>query len=202
MRDALAAALRDSTTRLLFQDAGSGAWRDARGRPVAWPPDLGPDQALTTIGDDDEHHDVALVHDVALLDDRELLDAVSGLVLVGVRDERLTAGLRTAMSDLQESRHRIAEAADLERARIERDLHDGAQQRLVALRIRLELAEDLLSTDPGAGLRLVRQLGPEAEARSRSCAPSRTASTRRCWPIGVWSTRCDRLRCRRRCPSM
>jgi signal transduction histidine kinase len=164
MRDALAAALRDSTTRLLFQDAGSGAWRDARGRPVAWPPDLGPDQALTTIGDDDEHHDVALVHDVALLDDRELLDAVSGLVLVGVRDERLTAGLRTAMSDLQESRHRIAEAADLERARIERDLHDGAQQRLVALRIRLELAEELLSTDPGAGLRLVRQLGPEAEA--------------------------------------
>ena len=111
----------------------------------------------------DGRHDVALVHDVALLDDRELLDGVSGMVLAGWRHERLTADLGQAMTDLEDSRRRIAEAADLERARIERDLHDGAQQRLIALRIRLGLAEELLKTDPGAGVEEVHELGFEAE---------------------------------------
>jgi signal transduction histidine kinase len=163
MRDALAVALADSTTQLLFREPGSGAWHDARGRAVRWPPEQAPDRALTAIDTDDGRSDVALIHDVALLDDLELLDGVSGMVLAGLRHERLTADLERAMHDLEESRRRIAEAADLERARIERDLHDGAQQRLVALRIRLGLAEELLNTDPGAGVREVHELGFEAE---------------------------------------
>src|SRR6476661_3092123 len=85
------------------------------------------------------------------------------MVLATWRHERLTADLGRAMTELDESRRRIAEAADLERARIERDLHDGAQQRLIALRIRVTLAEELLKTDPGAGVRAVRELGVEAE---------------------------------------
>jgi hypothetical protein len=104
------------------------------------------------------------VHDGALLDDSELLGGVSGMVLAGSRHERLTADLGRAMTDLEESRRRIAEAADLERARIERNLHDGAQQRLVSLRIRLGLAEERLKTDPGAGTQLAKELGFEAEA--------------------------------------
>ena len=116
-----------------------------------------------------------------LLDDRELLDGVSGMVLASWRHERLTAELGQAMTDLDESRRRIAEAADLERARIERDLHDGAQQRLIALRIRLGLAEELLEERP----RRRRPGGARARvrgrsARSTSCAPSPAASTRRC----------------------
>jgi signal transduction histidine kinase len=67
------------------------------------------------------------------------------------------------MTDLYESRRRFSQAADLERARIERDLHDGAQQRLIALRIRLGLAEELLARDPGAGIAEVHELGFEAE---------------------------------------
>src|SRR5215212_11054206 len=67
------------------------------------------------------------------------------------------------MGDLEDSRRRIAEAADLERARIERDLHDGAQQRLVALRIRLGLAEEIFNTDPDAGVQEVHELGFEVE---------------------------------------
>jgi signal transduction histidine kinase len=164
MRDALAGALRDPSVDLLFTDPDSSAWRDARGDPVVWPPDVGPDRAVTTVGGDRERRDVALVHDAALLDDRELLDGVSGLVLAGWRHERLTAGLRTAMGDVAESRRRIAEAADVERARIERDLHDGAQQRLVGLRIRLGMAEELLTSDPATGVRVVKELGFEADA--------------------------------------
>jgi signal transduction histidine kinase len=163
MRDALAVALRDPTVQLLFRDADSGVWRDARGHERGWPPDLAADRAVTTLGVDGDP-DLAVVHDRALLDDRELLEAVNGMVLAGWRQERLTAELGRAMTDLEESRRRIAEAADLERARIERDLHDGAQQRLVSLRIRLGLAEDLLKADPEAGAQVVRQLGREAEA--------------------------------------
>jgi signal transduction histidine kinase len=111
----------------------------------------------------DSSRELALIHDVALLDDRELLDGVSGMILTSLRHERLTANLTVALNALEESRRRIAEAADIERARIERDLHDGAEQRLLALRIRLGLAEELLKTDPAAAVREVHRLGFEAE---------------------------------------
>ena len=166
MRDALRTALGDATTDLLFRDPDTDGWRDARGRPIQGPREPVPDRAVTAIDTGDGRHDIALVHDVALLDDRELLDGVSGMVLANWRHERLTADLGQAMTDLDESRRRIAEAADLERARIERDLHDGAQQRLIALRIRLGLAEELLKTDPGAGVRG----GPRARVRGRTRA--------------------------------
>jgi signal transduction histidine kinase len=163
-REALATAMRDPTVQLLFRDSDSGGWRDARGRDVDWPPEIARNRAVTTVGVGDDRPDVALVHDVALLDDTELLRGVSDMVLADWRRERLTAELGRAMTDLEESRHRIAEAADHERARIERDLHDGAQQRLVALRIRLGIAEERLKTDPGAGIEVVHELGFEAEA--------------------------------------
>lgn len=163
LRDALATALGDSTTELFFRNPRSSAWHDARGRWVRWPQEPAANRAVTTIDTDDGRRDVAMIHDVALLDDRELLDGVSGMVVAGWRHERLTADLGRAMSDLEVSRRRIAEAADLERVRIERDLHDGAQQRLVALRIRLGLAAELLASDPGVGVEEVRELGYEAE---------------------------------------
>jgi signal transduction histidine kinase len=163
IRDALATALRDSTVQVLFRDTGSAGWRDARGRAVGGPAEVAPDRAVTTLGVDDGRPVAALVHDVALLDDRELLDGVGGMVLAGWRHELLTADLGRAMADLEESRRRIAEAADVERSRIERDLHDGAQQRLIGLRIRLSLAEERIETDPAAGIEMVRELGLEAE---------------------------------------
>jgi signal transduction histidine kinase len=163
MRDALATALRDPGVELLFREP-AGAWRDARHRKAEWPPDPGAGRAVTAISLDGGQPDVVLIHDAALKDDPELLDGVGGMVLAGSRHERRAVDLSRAMSDLEESRRRIAEAADLERARIERDLHDGAQQRLVSLRIRLSLAEERLKTDPAAGVQVVKELGFEAEA--------------------------------------
>jgi signal transduction histidine kinase len=160
-RNALAAALGDSTTELLSRDLDSNAWHDAHGRVVPWPHEPGPGLALTAIGTDAARSDLALIHDEALLDDPELLDGVSSIALDSRRHEQLASDLGKAMSDLEDSRRRIAEAADLERARIERDLHDGAQQRLIALRIRLALAEELLGT--GAGVQVLQELGFEAE---------------------------------------
>jgi signal transduction histidine kinase len=162
VRDALATALSDSNIEPLFRDEASGAWHDASGRPVAsLQPPAG--RAVATIGADDGSHAVALIHDEALRDDQELLDSVNGMVLAASRHERIVADLAHAMRELGESRHRIAEAADLERARLERDLHDGAQQRLVALRIELGLAEDKLQSDPAAGIQAVHELGIQAE---------------------------------------
>jgi signal transduction histidine kinase len=162
-RDALATALDDSTADLLFRDPGSGAWRDARGHAVRRPQDRSPDRAVAMIDTDDGQQEAALTHDAVLLDDQELLDGVRNVVLAGLRHEHLAADLGRAMGDLEDSRRRIAEAADHERARIERDLHDGAQQRLVALRIRLGIAEDLLTADRGAGIQVLHELGFEAE---------------------------------------
>jgi signal transduction histidine kinase len=164
MGDALAAALRDSTVQLVFRDPRSDTWHDARGRAVDPLGDFAPGRAVTTVRVAGERPDVALVHDVALLDDSELLEGVGDIVLAGWRREQLAADLGHAMTELEESRRRIAEAADLERARIERDLHDGAQQRLIGLRIRLGLAEERLETDPGAGRELMQKLGFELDA--------------------------------------
>ena len=163
MRDALRTALGDRTIDVIFRDPGSNCWRDAGGREVEWPQDPGRDRAVTAIDTGEGRHDLALVHDVALLNDRELLDGASDMVLANWRHERLTGDLAQAMTDLEQSRRRIAEAADLERVRIQRDLHDGAQQHLIALRIRIGLAEELLTSDPAGGIRAVHQLGDEAE---------------------------------------
>jgi signal transduction histidine kinase len=80
-----------------------------------------------------------------------LVAAAAGVLLVRRRYEEL-------LRQLEESRMRIARAADLERSRIERDLHDGAQQRLIGLRIKLSIAEEL--EDPSQTL---HELGSEVE---------------------------------------
>jgi signal transduction histidine kinase len=163
VRAALADALSDSTIELLFYDRESGRWLDARGRAVEWPASDAAGRASTVIGAHAGVDEVVLLHDAALRDDQDLVDGAGAMVLAGWRHQALESELATAMGDLEDSRWRIAEAADLERARIERDLHDGAQQRLIALRINLALAEENLAADPAAALERLHELGHEAD---------------------------------------
>jgi signal transduction histidine kinase len=79
------------------------------------------------------------------------------LALLGPSDSQL----RARVEALQASRDRAVDSAEAERRRIERDLHDGAQQRLVGLRIKLELVEELLPSDPARGRELLHELGDE-----------------------------------------
>jgi signal transduction histidine kinase len=120
------------------------------------PSAAGPGRAITAIH---EHGQpvAAIVHDEALGEERAFEDAAAARVLATLESQRL-------VREIEESRARIAATADEERRRLERDLHDGAQQRLVALRMRLGLANELLKRDHERGAELVRQLGPEAEA--------------------------------------
>jgi signal transduction histidine kinase len=161
MRDAVASALRDPTLELLVPD-GPARWRDSHGRRAASLREAADGRHVTVVRDDGTPA-LALAHDHQLVADEELVRAVGALLLAGLRNERLQSRLSSSLLQLETSRRRIATAADLERARIERDLHDGAQQRLIMLRMRLTLAEELLHSDPEAGAHAVMELGEEVE---------------------------------------
>jgi signal transduction histidine kinase len=79
------------------------------------------------------------------------------------RESQRARALRTRVDDLRDARQRILSAADEERRRIERDLHDGAQQRLVAVTLTLRLAQSRIETDPAGAAELVAQAREEAQ---------------------------------------
>jgi len=105
----------------------------------------------------------AIVHDAGDSFEPELLDAVSDMVAVALMNQHLVDDVEAAGREVRSSRARLASTADRERRRIERDLHDGAQQRLVALRIELELLEDLIRRDPADATERVRALTAAAQ---------------------------------------
>ena len=84
----------------------------------------------------------ALVHAASLRDEPELLGEAASTAALAIENGRLEAELRAQLEALRASRARIVEAGDVERRRLTRDLHDGAQQRLVSLKIDLQLARE------------------------------------------------------------
>ena len=98
-----------------------------------------------------------VIHDAALQYNPGLVDSVCAAAGLSLDNERLAAELRARLVELQESRTRLVAAADEARRRIERNLHDGAQQQLVALRISLSLARQLVESSPGQAAELLAQ---------------------------------------------
>ena len=103
-----------------------------------WLPDPGSGRAWTAV-ERDGRRVAAIVHDPALDTTRELVHAAAASSSLAIDNERLKADLRARLEELRESRRRIVAATDESRRRIERDLHDGAQQQLVALALDLRL---------------------------------------------------------------
>jgi signal transduction histidine kinase len=137
-RDALAEALGDDSLALAYWLPDSGRYVDARGQAVALPAPGG-DRAVTEI----ERHGApvaAIVHDPALLEDPELVHTAGVAAALALENERLAAELRARYDDLRAASARLVTASDAARRRLERDLHDGAQQRLVSLSVTLNLA--------------------------------------------------------------
>ena len=89
----------------------------------------------------------AIIHDATLQDEPELVGAVASAAGIALENERLQADLRARLSDLRASRARIVEAGDTARRKLERDLHDGAQQRLVSLSVVLRLIAGKVPAD-------------------------------------------------------
>jgi len=96
----------------------------------------------------DDRPIAALVHDPALREDEQLVESVCAAAGLAMENERLQAQLRSRLEELSASRTRILEAAQAERRRIERDLHDGSQQRLVSVVMTLGLVDSKLGSDP------------------------------------------------------
>ncbi|MGH9248961.1 MAG: sensor histidine kinase, partial [Acidimicrobiales bacterium] len=154
VRDAIARSLRDPGLTLAYWMPKQGRYADLDGRPTELPPD-GVRETATTIIEHDGRRVAALVHDPSLLEDPELIQAVCAAAGLALENERLQAELRANLDELRASRVRIVEAADAERRRVERDLHDGTQQRLVSVSMVLGLAESKLRSDPDSARLIV-----------------------------------------------
>jgi signal transduction histidine kinase len=105
-----------------------------------------------------------IVHDIALSHDPDLVRGATLYALTALENDRLVRELSSSLGDLSESRARILAVADRERRKIERDLHDGAQQRLVALRIKLELVAEGLDGRSPESASAIRVLEGDVDA--------------------------------------
>ncbi len=129
-----------------------GTWADQHGDPTAEPrPD---EQRAVRVLLREQEPMAALSFDRTLEDEHELLDAVVATAGIALENGRLRAELRARLQDIQGSRVRVLEAGRQERQRLERDLHDGAQVRLVALSLELGLLGEDPATDPSVKARL------------------------------------------------
>ena len=153
IRDALADALGDPDLALTYWLPDGERWIDASGHAVPDPTKLG--HVATTMVRHEGAPVAALVHDPRLKDHPELLETVSAAAGLALVNQRLDAALRARVEELRTSRARIVEASYAARRQLERDLHDGAQQRLVALGLDLRLARGKLDSDPVAAAELL-----------------------------------------------
>ena len=139
----LAEALDDPLTELRFWLPATEAYADAFGEIVELPTDA---RARTEVHRDDTRTAV-LLHDPALLERRDLLSGVLAAAALSIEMARLRVEVRLQLAEVEASRTRIVEAGYEERRRLERDLHDGAQQRLVSLGVQLRRLQLALPRD-------------------------------------------------------
>lgn len=144
LEGALARAVHDPTLRLAFPTPDGSGYVDPVGRPVELP--TADDRRDVTRIEGPDRTVAILVHDPAV--DQELVASAAAASRLALENERLAAELRAQLDEVRASRARIVEATDEERRRIERDLHDGAQQRLVALGFTLRRANRRADADP------------------------------------------------------
>ncbi|MBB4664780.1 sensor histidine kinase [Conexibacter arvalis] len=159
-RATLAHTIDDPTLRILHRSAETGGWLDEEGAPAPAPDAARPGVTMIEV---DGAAVAAILHDETLAQDRVLLRAAGRFSHTVVENDRLVGRLRTSLRDLSQSRARTAMVADETRRRIERDLHDGAQQRLVALRIRLTAAAERLAGSRPESAAALRALGDDVE---------------------------------------
>ena len=162
VRDVLAETLGDPSLELALWLPEPGSYVDSHGRPFRLPrPDSG--RAVTVLGPSDDPV-AALVHDGVLLERRGLLEAAGAAARLALENERLQAELRAQLAELRASRTRIVQAGDEERRRLERNLHDGAQQRLLSLGLALQLARVQIGAEANGAAELLSEAEDELRA--------------------------------------
>ena len=155
LRLALARTLGDPSLELAFWFPAEQCYVDGDGAPVQLPEDDAGRSA--TFVERDGQPIAALLHDPVLEDNAELVQSVCAAASLALENERLQAELRARLVELQASRARLVGATDAERRRIERDLHDGTQQRLVSIAMSLGLLESKLPAGEGEARPLLHE---------------------------------------------
>jgi signal transduction histidine kinase len=150
VREMLAESLGDRSVAIAYWLPDREAFVDEAGRPVTLP-EPGSGRAWTAV-ELDGRRVAAIVHDAALDTSSELVQAAAAASSLAIDNERLKADLRARVAELRVSRQRIVEAADDARRRIERDLHDGAQQQLLALALELRVLRSRVNGDDAVAL--------------------------------------------------
>jgi len=140
LRDTLARALRDPTLVLAFPAPTGDGFVDPAGQPIELPTAPAGERGVARLERDGETLAVLSYDSAIEREDPGRVAAVASVASMALENERLAAQVRAQLEEVRASRARIVEAGDAERRRIERDLHDGAQQRLVALAMRLDQA--------------------------------------------------------------
>jgi signal transduction histidine kinase len=159
LREVMAQALEDRTLEIAYWLPEAGAYAGSDGLPVAVG-DGGSGRSVTTVMGGDGEPVAALSHDPALLDHPQLLEAVSSTAAIALETNRLETAVAAARAG-------TITAVDAERRRIERDLHDGTQQRLIALRMKLSVAERILGPDAGRAQSVLDELGGDIDSALR-----------------------------------
>lgn len=155
----LAAALRDPALRVCYARTGPGIYVDSSGAELRHVP---PGRTVTWI-ERDRRPVAAVVYSADLDDQERFVQAAGAAALIRLEKAQVEAELKASTADLAASRMRLVETADAERRRLERDLHDGIQQRLVGLRLKLELAAESLNDDPAATERALAWIGRQMD---------------------------------------
>jgi len=141
LQEAVARALKDPSATLAYWLPEFDSYADVDGRQLELEEE--PGRATTPISRDDVPV-ALLLHDTALLDEPRLLASVAAATGMTIQNAQLQVELKARLQELRGSRVRILHAEQAERRRLERDLHDGAQQRLIALSMELGELEDRL----------------------------------------------------------
>ena len=159
LRDALATALGDPALQLAFRVPGQSHYRDTSEQAVD-PARLPAGRMLTAL---DPAGDAVLIHHEELRHEPDLVKVTITAAGLALEHSRLQAEVQAQLEQVRASRARIVQAGDAARRRLERDLHDGAQQRLVTLSLALGLARSRAAgTDPEL-VALIESAGKEAQ---------------------------------------
>jgi signal transduction histidine kinase len=155
----LAKALGDPGLVLAYRVPGERSYIDGRGQPVELPAP-GADRVAAPV-ERDGRELAMLVYDPSLDDDPELVGAVAAAAAITLDDARLQAESQDRLAELRASRERLVAAGDAERRRLERNLHDGAQARLVSVALQLRAIQNRVRTDPALAEELLTSAGDE-----------------------------------------
>ncbi len=151
LRQALASALDDPSLEVALWSGEDGSFVDETGTPIPDVDEAAGGRAVMLLERGGEPL-AAILHDPALLEDPGLVASVATAVRLTVENDRLQGQVRAQLAEVRASRRRIVEATDAERRRLERDIHDGAQQRLVSLSLALGRARGQLDHEAAPAL--------------------------------------------------